>query len=249
MLTEPQTTPPTRHLRIMYGVLVGILFGTTFNFGFLHNTPELALIVGNVFAYLVSPKQKLFLKLKEKVEVGPGIYDFIFDKDKNFNFSAGQYLEWTLAHPKSDLRGVRRYFTIASSPTEDTLRLGAKFYEPASTFKQHLMKLNVGDALVATQLSGDFTLPKDPQEKLVFIAGGIGITPFRSMVKYLKDINEMRDIILFYCNKTEDEIVYKEIFDNYILSRTFIHTHDDTGEYFLGCLHDIQNWRTGPLFL
>lgn len=213
MLTEPQTTPPTRNLRIIHGALVGILFGTSFNFGFLHNTPELALIAGNVFAYWVSPKQKLFLKLKEKLEIGPGIYDFVFDKDKNFNFTAGQYLEWTLAHPKSDLRGVRRFFTIASSPTEDTIRLGAKFYEPASSFKQHLLKMNVGDSLVATQLSGDFTLPKDPQEKLVFIAGGIGVTPFRSMIKYLSDTGEKRSATLFYSTKTPADVVYKDVFD------------------------------------
>ena len=67
--------------------------------------------------------------------------------------------------------------------------------------------------IVATQLAGDFVLPRDPRQKCVFIAGGIGITPFRSMIKYLLDIRQRRSIILFYSVKTVDEIVYKDIFD------------------------------------
>jgi ferredoxin-NADP reductase len=62
-------------------------------------------------------------------------------------------------------------------------------------------------------LAGDFTLPQDTSKKLVFIAGGIGVTPFRSMIKYLIDKKEKRDIILFYSNKTYDEIAYKDVFD------------------------------------
>jgi len=67
--------------------------------------------------------------------------------------------------------------------------------------------------IIASQLAGDFTLPKDKNRKLVFIAGGIGITPFRSILKYLIDSNEKRDIILLYCNKFIEEIVYTEIFN------------------------------------
>jgi ferredoxin-NADP reductase len=70
-----------------------------------------------------------------------------------------------------------------------------------------------GQKIVASQLSGDFILPKDPKEKLIFIAGGIGITPFRSMVKYLIDKNEKRDIAIFYSNKNVRDIAYKNIFD------------------------------------
>jgi ferredoxin-NADP reductase len=67
---------------------------------------------------------------------------------------------------------------------------------------------------VGAQLSGDFVLPKNKEEKLVFIAGGIGITPFRSMIKYLTDIKEARDIVLFYLAATPDEFVYKDVFEN-----------------------------------
>lgn len=76
-----------------------------------------------------------------------------------------------------------------------------------------MLNMRPGQKIVASQLAGDFTLPGDLKEKLVFIAGGIGITPFRSMVKYLIDKNEKRDIIIFYSNRTMDDIAYKEVFD------------------------------------
>ena len=72
---------------------------------------------------------------------------------------------------------------------------------------------NTFDHIVAGQRSGDFVLPGDPKQKLVFIAGGIGITPYRSIVKYLIDTGERRDIVLMYSNKTPQEIVYRDIFD------------------------------------
>jgi ferredoxin-NADP reductase len=65
----------------------------------------------------------------------------------------------------------------------------------------------------ATQLSGDFVLPKDQNKKLVFVAGGIGITPFRSMLKYLLDTKQKRNIVLFYSNKTQEEIAYKDLLE------------------------------------
>ena len=122
-------------------------------------------------------------------------------------------MEWTLPQKNPDSRGSRRYFTLAASPTEGNLRIGVKFYPNGSSFKNKLLSLNTSDLIVASQLSGEFILPKDPQEKLCFIAGGIGITPFRSIIKYLLDTNQKREITLFYSNKTAEDIVYKDIFD------------------------------------
>jgi len=67
--------------------------------------------------------------------------------------------------------------------------------------------------IVASQIAGDFVLPKDKTKKLVFIAGGIGITPFRSMVKYLIDTNEPRTITMLYSARTEADIAYKPVFE------------------------------------
>jgi len=143
--------------------------------------------------------------------LAPDIVDFVFKSSQKLAFLPGQYMEFTLAHPHPDSRGNRRYFTLASSPTEDVVRLGIRFYQQGSSFKRALYRIDGRTKIVGAQIAGDFTLPPDPQQKLVFIAGGIGITPFRSMLKYLLDSQQRRDIVLFYANKTVDEIVYKDV--------------------------------------
>ena len=213
MLTEPLTTPPTRKLRIIYGVLTGFMFTPFIQIGSFSTTPELALLIGNVFTYLASPKAKLVLTLKDKTRLAPDTFEFVFATTKKLAFAPGQYMEWTLGHENADSRGNRRYFTLASSPTERDLRLGVKFYQHASSYKKALAVLNGEHEIVASQLAGEFTLPENPYQKCVFIAGGIGITPFRSMIKYLLDTRQRRSIILFYTNKSPEEIVYKDVFD------------------------------------
>lgn len=213
MLTEPMTTPPTRPLQIIYGILVGFLFAPQIHLGSIYGTPELALILGNIFVYFVSPKTKYILTLKEKKLLAANTYEFIFNTNKKMEFVPGQYMEWTLAHEREDSRGMRRYFTLASSPTENEVRVGVKFYPEASTFKNKLLSLSPGDSIVASQLAGDFTLPKDINKKLVFIAGGIGVTPFRSMIKYALDQKESRPIIQLYSNRTPEDVAYRDLFD------------------------------------
>jgi ferredoxin-NADP reductase/Na+-translocating ferredoxin:NAD+ oxidoreductase RnfD subunit len=213
MLTEPMTLSPTKILRICYGGLVGFLFAPQIHIGLLYITPEMALVMGSVFSYLVSSDKKLILTLEKRAELAPGTYDFEFTSDQTMAFKPGQYMELTLEHPEQDSRGIRRYLTIASSPTERQIRLGIKFYDNPSSFKKFLMLAKPGQKIIASQLAGDFTLPRDKNKKLVFIAGGIGITPFRSMMKYLLDTNEKRSIVLFYLNKTCNDFAYKDIFD------------------------------------
>lgn len=213
MLTEPLTAPHNRPLRIIYGTLVGILFLPQLHIGPVYSTPELALIVGNVFAYLVSPKEKLILKLKEKKKIANDTYDFIFANDKKFAFRPGEYMEWTLPHRSPDTRGNRRYFTIASSPTENDVSLGIKFYPEPSSFKNHMLAIPEGTEIMGAGRAGDFVLPHEGEKGLVFIAGGIGVTPFRSMIKYLLDNKEKRNITMLYSNRTIADIAYREIFD------------------------------------
>lgn len=213
MITEPLTMPPTTSLQIFYGIILGIVYSPDIHIFKIYSTPELTLLVGNLFSYLVSPKEKLFLKIKEKIRLGSDTVDFIFPLEKHLSFVPGQYMEWTLFHQKPDSRGNRRYFTLASSPTEENIRLGVKFYNASSSYKKALLNIGLDEEIVASQIAGNFTLPEDRQKKLVFMAGGIGITPFRSMIKYLIDQNERRDIIIVYSNKYRSEIVYKDVFD------------------------------------
>ncbi len=212
MLTEPLTTPPTKYLQILYGIIVGLIFGAPLRFGIISSTPEFALIIGNIFSFIFTPQVKLFLTLKEKNPIAQNLYEFSFVTTQKLNFVSGQYLEWTLPHKQSDSRGNRRYFTIASSPTEENIKLGVKIFDNPSSFKKALNSLDKNTKLIASQLSGDFTLPQNEKRKLVFIAGGIGVTPFRSMIKYLLDKGEKREITIFYAAITPDEFAYKDIF-------------------------------------
>jgi ferredoxin-NADP reductase len=213
MLTEPLTTPSTKKLQSLYGTFVGILFAPQFHLGLFYTTPEITLVIGNFFSYIVSPKTRVVATVLEKRQIGSGIVEFIFTQGKTFSFSAGQYMEWTLPHPKTDSRGNRRYFTIASSPTEKNLRLGIRFYPNGSSFKKAMMAMQQNHRIVGGQISGDFILPKDKKQKLAFIAGGIGVTPFRSMLKYLTDKSETRPVVMFYANKRAEEIVYVDVFN------------------------------------
>ncbi len=212
MLTEPLTSPPTEKRKILYGAFVALLFSPAIHIGSLYSTPELALLAGNLFSYLLSPKEKYIMRLKEKIQLAPDIYDFIFRPDRRMKFTPGQYLEWTLGHSPSDSRGNRRYFTVASSPREHDVRLGIRFYDKSSSFKIAMLSMDPGEEIVASQCSGDFTLPKDKRRKLAFIAGGIGITPIRSMIKDLLEKNERRNLALFYSNRDASEIVYSDVF-------------------------------------
>lgn len=160
-----------------------------------------------------NPKKKLILELKKKIPIAADIYDFLFKPNQKLKFKPGQFLGLVLDNGDQDAKGVKRYFSIASSPTEADIRIGIKFYSNANSLTRLMLFLKSGDKIGVAQLDGDFVLPKDKNAKLVFIAGGIGITPFRSMIKYLLDTKERRDIVLLYSNYAPADIVYKDVFD------------------------------------
>ncbi len=211
ILTEPLTTPPTRRLRIVYGILVGLMFIPQLHIAAFYFTPEIAILIGNVFSFIVSPKEKLRLRLKEKTRLTPDIYEFTFAAPRKMNFLPGQYMEWTLSHPEPDSRGNRRYFTLASAPSENLIKLGIKFADKPSTYKSSLLAMKKGDEIIAAQLEGDFVLPANRNQKTVLIAGGVGITPFRSMLKYLLDTHQRRPITILYAAHSQDDIIYKDV--------------------------------------
>jgi ferredoxin-NADP reductase len=212
MLTEPSTTPPTRRTQLIYAAMIGLLMMPGLSLGRIFMTPELALVIGNVFSFLVGIRQRPVLRLIKRNKLSAEIYEFVFEPIRKFKFKAGQYLEITLPVKNVDERGNRRNFTIASSPTDKEVRIGVKFYEPMSRFKSTLKNLEPGQTIGISNVAGDFTLPADAGKKLAFIAGGIGITPFRSMAEYLIDTEQNRDTVLFYSASGPDEIVFDMTF-------------------------------------
>ncbi len=213
MLTEPLTSPQERKWQLAFAALVGVLSSPDIHIGEFYLTPELAFLIGNVFAFAVSQKRRFKLTLVEIEKTAAGCYDYVFKSDHRLDHKPGQYIDWTLGMRESDNRGNRRPFTIASSPEEGVVRLGVKFYPKPSAFKRALIAMKPGDAIYASHTAGSFTLPEDRNEKLTFIAGGIGVTPFRSMVQHMLDQRDARPIVMLYGNNKVDEIAYADVFN------------------------------------
>lgn len=149
-------------------------------------------------------------------ETAQNIRTFYFKPEKSIHYVAGQFTELYLDHDPVDNRGLRRWFTLSSSPTEPLLSITTKFStQIQSSFKQTLAKIKPGTPLKLAQPMGDFVLPKDASRPLVFVAGGIGVTPMRSMVKYLHDKNDERDITLLYAATDSKELAFLPLFKNY----------------------------------
>jgi ferredoxin-NADP reductase len=140
------------------------------------------------------------------------ITTFYFKPERPVYYTAGQFAEWTMKHPKPDSRGVKRWFTISSSPTEELVTITTKFADKPSSFKATLRNMKPGDEILMSDPMGDFVLPKLIQTPLIFVAGGIGVTPFHSILSWLTATKETRPIKLIYGVNNEDEIIFQETF-------------------------------------
>lgn len=211
MLSEPLTMPAKKSQQIIEAVLVGILFAVPLSFGSFEMTPVLALLIGNLYAFLVSHRRSIMLEFQEMIPLTPTSYELVFKPLKPVHYEAGQYMELTLHHPGKDFRGIRRVFSITSAPGDDTIRFGIKFYEPSSTFKKALHTLKKGDRVPATSVNGDFVLPRNADQPLLLIAGGIGITPFIGQLRWLLKQKQTRDILMVYAVASKAELAYLSV--------------------------------------
>jgi ferredoxin-NADP reductase len=144
------------------------------------------------------------------------IQTFWFKPEHPIDYTAGQFIELYVPHDHPDERGTKHWFTLSSSPTEKLISITTRYAgDKSSSFKKQLFKLKPGTKLQLVEPMGDFVLPKDKSLPLVFVAGGIGVTPFRSMVKYLSDTHEKRSItVLLAANRVED-LVFEQLFRDY----------------------------------
>ena len=167
---------------------------------------------------MASRLQKFQLKLLEKTSHREtDITSFRFtrsDEQQNLylNYKAGQYSVVDLG-TKEDPEGPLRSFTIASSPTEkDFIIISTRIRD--TPFKKKLVSLDLGNLVKITAPMGKFVLPDDRSSKsIVFLSGGIGVTPFRSMVKYATDKHLPLNITVFDSNRNQENILYKKEFD------------------------------------
>jgi len=143
--------------------------------------------------------------LKEKKEIARETMSFLFEYgNQEFTFKPGQFVDITLDDPKyKDDKGHTRAFSIASSPLDEYLMVASRLTD--SAMKKSLAELEIGRLVHIDGPLGSFTLPHDSSMPIVLIAGGIGITPFRSMVKNATEKNSDQKIILIYSNRTPED--------------------------------------------
>jgi ferredoxin-NADP reductase len=124
---------------------------------------------------------KYEIKLKTRKEVATGTMAFHFEKPAGFTFIAGQAGDFTLHHPpETDKEGNKRSFSLACAPYEDDLMIATRMRDTA--FKRSLKSIPVGTKLSLEAPWGELTLHKKHSIPAVFLTGGIGITPVRSIV-------------------------------------------------------------------
>ena len=161
-----------------------------------------------------------YFPLKERFEVAEGTMAFVFDTSPpaggpDFTFRSGQYVEIGLDKPPyTDEKKNHREFSITSSPADKGIlmvatRLGSPS-RPISAFKKSMTEVPLGTEFKAEGPYGNFTLHENPAKKAVFIAGGIGITPVRSIVKDATERKLPHKIALIYSNRNPDSAAFLE---------------------------------------
>jgi ferredoxin-NADP reductase len=151
--------------------------------------------------------EELILQIREIIPRTYNVKSFRLGIEGEPNFKAGQFLCARLLTENE----CKRYLSISSSPTEKGyIEFTKKITQ--SDFSKGLLSLSSADRVKIEYPFGKFTLD-DPKKKIAFLSGGIGITPIRSICKYVVDTNLGTDMILVYANRTISDIVFKEDFD------------------------------------
>ncbi|MFZ0882815.1 MAG: FAD-dependent oxidoreductase [Candidatus Acidiferrales bacterium] len=148
-------------------------------------------------------------KLKAQKTLCAGTTAFYFEKPPEFEFEAGQFFNFTLLGPRdTDLEGNSRTLSIASAPHERNVMVAMRLRTTA--FKRTLNSLPLGTELLLQGPFGWMTLPRNSTRPAVLLAGGIGITPFRSLVWSEAESLSARRILLFYSVRVPEEAAFLE---------------------------------------
>ncbi len=148
-------------------------------------------------------------KLVRKRDVAERTMAFDFEKPPGFVFKAGQFLETALIDPpETDAEGNGRAFSIASAPHEEFLTVATRVRDTA--FKRVLSNLPAGAGFRIEGPFGNFVLPNNAARPAVLLAGGIGITPFRSMVVHAAHQRFPHRIFLFFSNRRPEDAAFLE---------------------------------------
>jgi len=120
------------------------------------------------------------LVLIEKNFLGEDVVSFVFNPEKKVSWKPGQFMHFVINHQDPDDREIERWFTISSAPFEKVITITTRIFQNSSSFKKALYSMPIGEQVEADGPMGKFLLQK-PRANNIFIAGGIGITPLRSI--------------------------------------------------------------------
>jgi ferredoxin-NADP reductase len=147
------------------------------------------------------------VKLKRREEVAEGTVAFFFQKPEGFQFKAGQFLRFNLLDPpETDAEGDLRTFSIASAPHEEDLMFATRMRDTA--FKRVIKSMPLGSQFEAKGPYGRMTLHDDARRPAVFLTGGIGITPFRSISLDAAHCGAAHRLRLFYSNRRPEDAAF-----------------------------------------
>ena len=165
-----------------------------------------------------SSQLELTLTKKDKVE-GTDVISFKFGKQNDqlenkilFDYTAGQFAFFDIGEVYDDPKGPIRHFTISSSPTENFIMFSTRMRD--SPYKKRLSTLEEGAKVKMRGPEGQFVLHEDYSKPAIFLSGGIGVTPFRSMIKYATDKQLSTRIIMYDSNRDRRNILFKKEFDD-----------------------------------
>jgi ferredoxin-NADP reductase len=146
-------------------------------------------------------------RLRRREEVADGTMAFHFEKAGGFAFKAGQFGDFTLINPvETDAEGNTRGFSLASAPYEDTLMFATRMRDTA--FKRVLKTMKIGTEVSLDAPYGSFTLHNNTRIPAVFLTGGIGVTPVRSIVLQAAHDNLPHRIFLFDSNRRPEDAAF-----------------------------------------
>ena len=152
--------------------------------------------------------REYYLSFIKKERKSKDAYSFSFDrKGIDLSFLPGQYIRMSLPHENPDDRGTGRFFTVSSSPTiGDTITVTTRILE--SSFKKTLGNLEVGTKVRIFSPLGNFYLDEADETPKIFLTGGIGITPYHSMLQYAADKGLKTPMTLFVSFSTTQEMLF-----------------------------------------
>ncbi len=184
------------------------------------------------------------VKLKYKREIADGTMTFHFEKPEGFAYKAGQFADCTLINPtEKDDEGNTRAFSFASAPYEDDLMVATRMRDTA--FKRVLKTMEPGTEVTLDAPHGSFTLHNKVGVPAVFLTGGIGVTPVRSIVLQAAHDKVQHRILVFYSNRKPENAAFLD---------DLMKSHDTNPNYtFVGTMTQMEKpsreWHgeTGPI--